>query len=227
MSFYNLKDSSARPTINQPVTAAKTAATTFTTSANPAASSPLGFKMDNFGIQLYPHCTATTFNAGCDWVASDGSADCCEANCTGSCWTCIYDLLQPGERIIDSALVAGKLAFFTTFLPKVEPCAVGGISYLYVLNYQCGAMTKDPLANSGFSKQVDAASVTQECQYAATTSGTSTSGYMAMLGPGMPSRPVLDSSGEFLFIQTSDGRIHRVKVDLDVPPMIIKGWKQE
>jgi type IV pilus assembly protein PilY1 len=220
MSFYNLKESRERPDISQSNTLTKqsTLPTTFSAASNPGTSNPLGFKMDNFGISVFTHCDTATFSPGCNWVSN-----CCASNCTG-CWSCVYDLLSTGERVIDSALVAGGLVFFTTFIPKTDPCAVGGSAYLYIFNYQCGALSIDPFANSGFALKTSETQVTQGGQYAALTSGA---GYVAMLGSGMPSRPVLDSSGEYVFIQTSDGRIHRIKVELETPPMIPMGWKQE
>jgi len=69
--------------------------------------------------------------------------------------------------------------------------------------------------------------VTSTGDYAAITEGTKTVGYMAKLGPGMPSRPVLDSSGEYVFIQTSDAQIHKIKVELLFQPFELKGWKEE
>jgi len=36
---------------------------------------------------------------------------------------------------------------------------------------------------------------------------------------------VLDSSGEYVFIQTSDSKIHRIKVELEKLPYSLKGWK--
>jgi hypothetical protein len=49
----------------------------------------------------------------------------------------------------------------------------------------------------------------------------------AKLGGGMPSHPVLDSSGEHVLIQTSDAKIHRIKVDLPQKPFYLKGWREE
>jgi len=51
--------------------------------------------------------------------------------------------------------------------------------------------------------------------------------YRVSVGSGMPSRPILDSSGKFLFVQTSDARIHRIKVKLPDNPLKVKGWKEE
>jgi type IV pilus assembly protein PilY1 len=117
--------------------------------------------------------------------------------------------------------------FFTTFVPTSEPCAVGGYSYIYVVDYMCGNVNPDPFRNSGFHSQIDLSQLTQGGDYARISQGSQTVGYAAMLGPGMPSRPVLDSSGEYVFIQTSDGRIHRIKVELPIRPMELKGWREE
>jgi type IV pilus assembly protein PilY1 len=229
MSFYSLTDSSVRPIVEPGGAVSKLTdnPTVFNASASAKGDSSTGYTMNNFGMEIHFHCDSTAYrNSGCTWTQSDGQPDTCTDSGT-PCWSCIYDFTRPGERVIDSALVAGGLVFFTTFVPTSEPCAVGGYSYLYVVDYKCGNVNPDPFRNSGFNSRLNLSQVTQGGDYAKISQGTQTVGYAAMLGPGMPSRPVLDSSGEYVFVQTSDGRIHRIKVDLPLRPMELKGWKEE
>jgi type IV pilus assembly protein PilY1 len=58
-------------------------------------------------------------------------------------------------------------------------------------------------------------------------SGTKTVGVVAKIGVGMPSRPVLDSSSLYIFVQTSVAEIHRIKVDLPQIPLYMQGWEEE
>jgi type IV pilus assembly protein PilY1 len=219
MSFYSLKDNVTRPTISTSTTATKLSDSP--TLFSMSGSTTSGFKLNGVGMQVTTHCTSPTYNSSCTWTTADGTADCCESDCASSCYACLYNLNFEGERVVDSALVAGGLVFFTTFVPKTDLCSVGGDAYLYIFSYLCVPLTSDPLADSGFSGTT-LESLTSAGQYAAVGAG-----YVAKLGSGMPSRPVLDSSGEYVFIQTSDAQIHKIKVDLPVKPMELKGWKNE
>ncbi|MBP8646089.1 MAG: hypothetical protein KBH99_08220, partial [Syntrophobacteraceae bacterium] len=228
MSFYNLADPNERPTITAAGTVTKISdsPTRFTASGSLAS----GFKLNNFGVDINLHCSSPTYNSSCTWVKSDGTPDCCESSCASAanpCWDCIYGLNFQGERVVDSALVAGGLVFFTTFVPKSEPCSAGGDSYFYVLDYQCGSLAINPFGQSNFVLRSSVQNVTSTGDYAAVTEGSKTVGYVAKLGPGMPSRPVLDSSGEYVFVQTSDAQIHKIKVELLFQPFELKGWKEE
>ncbi len=199
MSFYAIRDNATRPSVF-----------------------PAGFSYnDGVDVSAQFLCGSSSFSSSCAWVKSDGSPDCCETSCNDSCWTCVKDLSIPGERVVDSALIAGGVVFFTTFVPKEDPCAAGGDAYLYAVDYMCRPMSFDPFKNSGFTKVNKTPEQLGEGEYAQ----TGNTGYVLKLGEGMPSRPVMDSSGEYLFIQTSNGVIHRVKVDVP-PPVEKSGWKQ-
>ena len=226
MSLYSVEDSGATPTIGATATVSGTGPVSVSSATN-------GFKWNNFGVDVNaPHCNPfPTFDDNCTWVKEGGGADCCESSntdCVNPCWNCIYNLHAAGERIIDSVLVAGGLVFFTTFVPNSEPCAAGGNAYLYVVDYLCRELTMDPLAASTFSKQAafDFQSL-QTGQYAQLQDGTKTVGYIAKIGVGMPSRPVLDSSSQYLFVQTSVAQIHRIRVELQDRPLHMRGWKEE
>ncbi|MGQ9795427.1 pilus assembly protein [Desulfosoma sp.] len=146
-------------------------------------------------------------------------------NCDNSsvnCWTCIRDLTIPGERVVDSALVAGGVVFFTTFVPKHDPCAAGGDAYLYAVDYMCRPMPFNPFQNfkPGTANSPEDLKVGEYMSL-----GTEPQAYVLKLGEGMPSHPVLDSSGKYLIIQTSDGTIHRLQMHIP-KPVKNTGWKQ-
>jgi type IV pilus assembly protein PilY1 len=145
------------------------------------------------------------------WVKEDGTAD------GDTCFNCIFDLNTNGERITDSALVAGSLVFFITFVPNDDPCVAGGDAYLYVLDYMCRPLDINPLEYSGLDiTPITVGSGAEEKIVA----------YKAKLGQGMPTRPVLDSSGKYVLVQTSDAKIHKIPVEI-VRPVYLKGWKEE
>lgn len=196
MAFYAIRDNATRPS-------------TFTG----------GFSFGGLNVSADFLCASSNFNDNCTWVRSNGSADCCES----ACWTCIKDLTIPGERVVDSALVAGGVVFFTTFVPKDDPCAAGGDAYLYALDYMCRPMLFDPFQKSGLGKVDKPLKDLEVGEY--TSLGDKVQAYVLKLGEGMPSRPVLDSSGEYLIIQTSDGTIHRLQANIPKPTQN-SGWKQ-
>lgn len=142
-----------------------------------------------------------------------------------SCFTCMYDFETAGERVIDSALVAGGYVFFTTFVPSTDPCLPGGKAYLYVLDYMCRPLSNIPVTGgSGITVRY------RNAQSGAwsTTQPEHVGAVQVSLGDGMPSRPVLDSQGENLLVQTSDARLIKLGVDLGHSgKAIIKGWTRE
>ena len=85
-------------------------------------------------------------------------------------------------------------------------------------------MAIDPFSDSGLS---DNWLGTGGWSEATLTDYKAAKAVRAYVGPGMPSRPILDSSGKYLFVQTSDARIHRIKVKLPQDPLQVKGWKEE
>ena len=148
-----------------------------------------------------------------DYVGGSCSASCSSCSCSSICYQCIQDLVDSGERVTNQALVAGELVFFTTYKPQSEKCSGGGQGYVYVVDYMCRKLIDNPLANSGL--------VTEDIY---DTNGD-LSAVRASLGGGVPSRPVLDSTGEHILIQTSDAQIHRIKVNLR-RTSYLRGWRQ-
>lgn len=175
-------------------------------------------------IGVYRKCRATDYNgtntrwwtkkklvAGINMTVSDGD----------SCFPCIFDFQTPGERMTDSALVAGGYVFFTTFVPSTDRCTAGGQGYLYVLDYMCNYLS-DPyvIGNS-------TAGIVQQLNKMTnlTGVGTGVGALKLSLGSGMPSRPVLDSSGTSILIQTSDQRLIRIDVKLTPSSQsLMRGW---
>jgi type IV pilus assembly protein PilY1 len=178
--------------------------------------------------------TGTENWSGCTWMRLDSSSvaacsgptcsDCCEGAkdtpCpTGACWRCVYDLQDKGEKVINKPLIAGGIVFVTTFSPLKQaddPCMAGGRSYLYAFDYMC-----QPFPD-GFRPFPDIISYTIK----ANTTGSQILGQKADLGLGVASQPVLDSTGNSLIIQNSQGQITRVQVNLLSPVASLKGWKE-
>lgn len=187
----------------------------FTVSASPALIS-IGAST-SFNVHLARHagatyCTGTTD----DWVNVEGQS---------CCYECLLDFVAAGERVVDSALVASEMVFFTTFIPDMNTsCSAGGNAYLYAVDYLCRNMSLDPFAESGLSYSWLGESNWTD---GSLPDGPQAKVFRARVGAGMPSRPILDSSGKFLFVQTSDARIHKIRVKLPGNPLQVKGWKEE
>lgn len=173
--------------------------------------------------------------------------DCCEtsnAQCTGTpCYQCIYDLRNPclsgsdgcvaptesqdwpadghtppGERILGKPLIAGGMVFVTTYVPPFDACTYTGRGYLYVFDYMCQPFPQDYNPFPG-----------EETTIIPSASGgtTNPSAFMLGLGSGLPSRPVIDSLGQNVIIQMSDGTLKRFPIDLGMNrPLQFKGWRE-
>jgi type IV pilus assembly protein PilY1 len=209
---------------------------------------------ENFEFQVYPHCwdpapdyrcvhpnnsgddsdcqrsgtetdggtTGTTVNYyGCNWVRADQQVpDCCEDDCSNSCWSCVFDLIGQGERIVNKPVIAGQLVFVTTLEPTLNPCEGGGYGYLYIFHYMCRV----------FPEGFDPTEYIDESIYSIlrfeSSDGTDSTmfGARVSLGSGIPSQPVLDSTGDNLLIQKSDGSLTRLETNLLTKPLSVKGW---
>jgi type IV pilus assembly protein PilY1 len=114
-------------------------------------------------------------------------------------------------------IIAGKV-FVTTYVPPFDPCGFTGQGYLYVFDYMCQPF---PLDYNPFPEETETVIIPST-----TGDGTPTA-YQLSLGSGVPSRPVVDSRGENIIVQMSDGTIKRTKVDLgSAKPVQFKGWRQ-
>ncbi len=188
----------------------------------------------NFKIKCRQNTMAlrqTDFNSGCTWFTGSGP-DCCENDsagqftCEDSCWACVYDLPnpvndpgKPGERVTNKALIAAGLIFITTYAPPTDPCVAQGTGYLYILNYMCGA----------FPEGLNPVEGAADYAWLGQTSGLGQPqifGMQVNLGAGMPSAPVLDSSGQSIIIQMSNADLLRINVDLPVDRIKVRGWNE-
>jgi Tfp pilus tip-associated adhesin PilY1 len=205
-SLYNLRDAPAAPTLSE-------------------ATDVLG---TGFKIAITEKCSTSSLKTGCTWVKSDGTADCCENSCDSSCYACVYDLTLPtksgpAERFTAKPLIAGGYVFATSFLPSSDPCEFTGTGYLYVFSYSCEALssTVEIVSSS------DTSGLTVTSLSSTSGSESSITGVQVSLGSGMPSKPVLDSSGKNVIVQMSDGTLLRVPVTLATKPVQVLGWQEK
>ncbi|MBI5572121.1 MAG: hypothetical protein HY914_19415 [Desulfomonile tiedjei] len=185
--------------------------------------------------------TSVPFNPQCHWVTLDaahdapGTPDCCESSCSSPCYSCVYDLTLPltgggpGERWVSKPLIAGGYVFATSFVPSESPCDFGGMGYLYLFEYQCKQFSGlfSPIPGTQVNVQTSGTEAGLGVVTQGTFNPTSTfTGARLEVGPGVPSPPVLDPSGQNVVVQMSDGTLVRTGVDLSIPPMRVQGGWQ-
>ena len=170
----------------------------------------------------------TVAQKGCSWInTSTQTPDCCEGNCPGTCWSCIYDLQATGERVIGKPLIAGGVVFFTSFVPSAlstatsASCQAGGTGYLYLFDYCCN-QSDCPGWPPGFNPLTDPTAAAVNFQ----RSSNDLYGVQVNLGSGVPSQPVLNSTGSQVIIQMSTAQIKSVGVNLAQPPNQVQGWRE-
>jgi type IV pilus assembly protein PilY1 len=112
----------------------------------------------------------------------------------------------PSERVIEEAAVVSEVVFFTTFKPNNDVCSYGGTSSLYALDYLTGGV-----AVSGDEGVLEGVGEVQRSK---------------VLGPGMPSAPVISTRYEKAIIQTSDGTIHRESLKLPEMKVSVRSWRE-
>ncbi|MBI5252551.1 MAG: hypothetical protein HY912_23905 [Desulfomonile tiedjei] len=191
----------------------------------------------------------------CDWGGSQKETDvnspliglyrgdCCQSSCTSSpCYHCIYDfrnpcdsgsdgcvspidakdgvaLGKPGERVLGKPLIFAGMVFVTTFVPPFDACEFTGRGYLYVFDYMCQPFPKD---YNPFPGDTDVMVIPSA------SGGTiNPTAFQLNLGAGVPSRPVIDSRGERIIVQMSDGRLISTPVDPGTEkPVQFRGWRE-
>ncbi|MBI5572905.1 MAG: hypothetical protein HY914_23375 [Desulfomonile tiedjei] len=173
----------------------------------------------NIAVNRISNCE-TFNNQFCRWRNSDNSADPCQS-ASPPCWSCIFDLKNPlqmsdplappsGERVVNKALIAGGLLFITTYAPPSDLCSTNSNGYLYIFDYMC----TNP--NSiDFAKLLPNNTPTATFTYTP-SGGTEPTPYgvQVSLGSGLPSQPVLDSSGSNVITQMSDASLLKIPVDI-------------
>lgn len=161
----------------------------------------------------------------CNW--SKGTyGDCCESGapstCTSGspCWNCVWDLSTPGERVIDRPLVAGGLVFFSTGVPSQnDPCRHRHDSgYIYIFDFECKPFPANFLAVTSSGTLVVIPLKNDADQ---------TIGQRITFPEGIPSRPILDSSGEHVLIQGSTSELVQIPVNLLEKPVRVIGWREK
>ncbi len=156
--------------------------------------------------------------------ADAGSGECVPIPATpySPCWDCVYDFSTPGERVIDRPLIAGGLIFFSTAIPpeNKNPCDVSqGTGNLYVFDYGCrpfpegfqvvtpdGSISVVPINNSAGEK------IGEKVSFPGKT--------------GVPSRPILDSSGKNVLIQKSNSELVKIPVNLISKTTQVTGFRE-
>ena len=181
-----------------------------------------------------------SYNSGCTWLKLDTNgdpmvdgngnlmADCGEDDCTNPCWKCVYDFrlpvspvtgdestnpsgdppgvppgvcdtpakcsVKPGERVNTDALIYRDWVFVTSYVPPATPCDYKGNGYLYAFSWMCNNVI-NPFTDHNPPYEL-----------------VGPMAYRMELGEGMPSNPVLDTQGRFVFIQMSDRRIVKIGI---------------
>lgn len=130
--------------------------------------------------------------------------------------------------MVGKPLVASGLVFVSTYLPQlrkqntngtfqdVDPCISEGQGFLYAFDYGCRTFAQ------GFKVFNDALAVALNGDASKAPSAQERLGDRLSLGSGVPSPPVLDSSGTQVVVQ-SGGKLTRIKVS--APPDETRGWK--
>ncbi len=230
MSFYNLKDkvelnalSPSKASITLPLT-----------------SVDVFVRSNCLGItDLFSESKrADLFTTGCSWTVSDGlnstKGDSCVSGTADPCWNCVWDLRLPsgsgssrlpGERVTNNPLIAGGLVFFTTYVPNSDPCSSVGEGYLYIFDYMCKPFPDDfnPINDPAFQDLVT---------FFYPGGGTTENGYNPVgvrvsLGTGLPSAPVLDSTGQHVIIQSSNADLLKIGIELIEKGLQIRGWTEK
>jgi type IV pilus assembly protein PilY1 len=180
---------------------------------------------------LYENCFERNRPRPFNWVKVTDNATNATSADGGNCFKCVFDLPNPGERVIGSALVAGGYVFFTTFVPNSAKCAAGGSGFLYVLDYMCRPL-RNPgtVIGGGSGGGGGSGNKFLDSRGGGWTSAppSSTGAVQVSLGEGMPSPPVLNSTGTAMFIQMSNSKIQEPKVDLGPGARSkIHGWTRQ
>ena len=111
--------------------------------------------------------------------------------------------------------------FVTSYLPPTDICSSSGIGYLYIFDYLCNFFEE------GFNPLSDPDGLDWGWLHQTNEEGDEGHyGVVIKLGAGMPSMPVLDSSGQHVIIQMATADILRIGVNLPDKPFKMKGWKE-
>jgi|GEM_PF-1505622 len=125
-------------------------------------------------------------------------------------------IVNSGERVTASPLVAGGVVFFTTFEPDIDdPCKCGGIARLYAVQYNTGCAPDSPVLD------VNGDGVVDENDKIDGTVPRS-----IIIGHGLPSDIIFNPADNQIIIQTSDTTVHAIMVKLLGERIRIHTWRQ-
>ncbi len=223
MTLYNLRDKMELPTIS-----------------SSGAGSLLGGQVVpgsgfNVNVELkcgQPWAQEHMFQDNCTWTkAANGEPDCCQNSCESPCWSCVYDLthptdsdVNPAEREINKVAISNGWVYVTTYQPPSDTCAAFGPGYLYIFDYMCRSFRRE-------DSPLDIAQAEDIAPHTNAQGDSVVAGLMVDLtqidggAPGVPSPPVLDSSGAVI-IQLSNASIIRIPPDPGGRTPPIEGWRE-
>ncbi len=223
MTLYNLRDKMELPSISTGGSGSIMGGQVVTGS---------GF---NVNVELKcgdPWNQGSLFRDDCTWTnATTGDPDCCQNSCSDPCWSCVYDLthptnsdVNPAERAINKVAIANGWVYVTTYQPPSDQCEAFGPGYLYIFDYMCRSFRRE-------DAPLNIAEAENIAQHTNAQGETVVGGLVVNLteieggAPGVPSPPVLDSSGAVI-IQLSNASIIRIPPDPGryTPP--IEGYRE-
>jgi len=107
-----------------------------------------------------------------------------------------------GERVTEPAAVVAGTVFFTSFVPSQEPCAAGGESWLYRMDYGNGSVPDDGEEDEWNGNRV------------------------LDLDQGIASRPVVDVVNETVIVQSSDATITVEEIGQTFFHLTVRSWRE-
>jgi Tfp pilus tip-associated adhesin PilY1 len=120
------------------------------------------------------------------------------------------------ERVIEKPLVVGNIVIFTTFIPDQNVCAGNGDSYVFALDLTTGRAPDSPVFDVNGDGVIDDNDVVTDI-------GGNTHNVAGIrAGDGQASNPVLLKN--ILFINTTDGGLEGIDVNLTGNRVQIKSW---
>ncbi len=135
-------------------------------------------------------------------------------------WAVSLDTTSSGmlgsERVIEKPLVVGNIVIFTTFIPDQNVCAGNGEAYVFALDLTTGRAPDSPVFDVNGDGVIDDNDVVTDAF------GTIHKAAGIRVGDGQASNPVLLKN--ILFINTTDGGLEGIDVNLSGNRVQIKSW---
>ncbi len=113
------------------------------------------------------------------------------------------DLWNDGaERVTKQCVVVAETVIFSSFAPSDDPCVAGGISWLYQMSYENGAVPDVDYMSSEADRSVS-------------------------LGEGIASYPVVDLSEGKAVVQSSNADINVEPIAAIIQPLRVRSWQED